>query len=307
MENADIRQRLEELDRTWDARRQSQEGKRGQATSLAAWSLLEVPVAGVIALIWFGVARGVGAPYLVSLIGVLALPVAVYQVFVRIHRAHAYKNDKLEYEQRRGELVARLAEAIPEPRDTVEGVCSFCGAEVGAGRLYRDCGVDICDSCRDPDQLEAAVRAKDWTVSTRRWKERRQRRKTQIGSGYHDKESVTSHCLELNVGAPGTRPIEAQFTAQTLDRQIDKLFHEEAEAGDPVFDDKIYVSTSDREATSAFLKDEGVQTAILDLFAEGAYVTIDATGVHVRDCSYEERSAGDYYAPVFALVWHLSP
>ncbi len=301
----DPRTRLETLDREWDQRRAEHTGKRGEQPPSAVGAVLGVPVAASFALLWVYSVRGVGFPAVLEWVGWLLLPYAGYRALVAMRRYLAYRSDKREYEARRWDLVAVVA-ALPAPEaQEAGGGCAYCGGDLPATALPREYGLEVCAACRETDRRSASVQEAGWTVQTRRWRERHTRRSRATLADGLKEQSVVFHCIGLDVGAPNTRPVEVQFTRQNLDHRIEKLFTEEVEAGDPFFDDLVYVTTSDAVSAAALLADDGVRAAITDLVQEGAYITVDAAGVHARICSPEQRSPGDYSRPVFALVRHL--
>lgn len=142
--------------------------------------------------------------------------------------------------------------------------CSLCGLE--AVSTERVAGLDLCTSCRaDP---EAPLRSHDivieWTVSMGVF--------SASASGARIDPSLGFTCA-----------------TQGLHHRAIKLFVDEVEVGDPIFDDRVYVRASDREGTAAVLASEGVQSAILT-FLVGmrndrfvfSHVTVDDGRVTVR-------------------------
>lgn len=66
---------------------------------------------------------------------------------------------------------------------------------------------------------------------------------------------------------PQPHPFALKCGRQGLHNAWLKLFVHEVEVGDPIFDDRVFVRTSDRERAAAVLANEGVQSAVLGLLS----------------------------------------
>ena len=62
-------------------------------------------------------------------------------------------------------------------------------------------------------------------------------------------------------------PMPRRCTRQRMRHRVLKLFVHELEVGDPLFDDRVFISTETPEETQRVMDEEGVQSAILALVA----------------------------------------
>jgi hypothetical protein len=83
------------------------------------------------------------------------------------------------------------------------------------------------------------------------------------------------------------------FSSEHLGHKLIKLFSDELQAGDPIFDDRIYVDTEQRDATAALLASETIQSALLQLVAHDFTVTTDGHGFRARRCEQDPVELGD--------------
>jgi hypothetical protein len=108
----------------------------------------------------------------------------------------------------------------------------------------------------------------------------------------------------LEVKLPVRSPICARFVREGLVERAKKLFVDEVEVGSSWFDDHVYVVTSTREATAAFLQDQRVQQALILLVDPSRHVEIDHDSVRVIDDDAQDDGR-DASAELLALVAHL--
>jgi hypothetical protein len=110
----------------------------------------------------------------------------------------------------------------------------------------------------------------------------------------------------LEVRLPKRSGIRASFVREGLLERVKKLFVDEVEVGCAWFDDHIYVISSTREATEAWLASPRVQQALILLVDATRHVDIDEDVVRVID--EDARDDGrDASAELLALVAHLVP
>jgi hypothetical protein len=78
---------------------------------------------------------------------------------------------------------------------------------------------------------------------------------------------------------PRPTALHAVFSRESFGKKLVKLFKRELQAGDPAFDDVVYVAANDSDATSRFLADPSARALVTALVREGA--TIEAEGTRL--------------------------
>ena len=71
---------------------------------------------------------------------------------------------------------------------------------------------------------------------------------------------------------PFDTELDATFTAERFEHKVVKLFREELQVGDELFDGRVYIKTGTREPLAELLSVEPVQSAILFFVASGGAV-----------------------------------
>lgn len=91
--------------------------------------------------------------------------------------------------------------------------------------------------------------------------------------------STAGERWEFTLPQPTT--LVASFGKEGVLKKIVKIFSKELQVGDPAFDDKVYISTSDPEKTGRFLQNEDVRNLIAEFVGEGGAVEIEGTRVMI--------------------------
>ncbi|MET0283869.1 MAG: hypothetical protein ABW352_05345 [Polyangiales bacterium] len=108
--------------------------------------------------------------------------------------------------------------------------------------------------------------------------------------------------VELTLPRPTT--VTARFVRENLIRRAEKLFVDEVETGSAWFDDLIFVITSTRAETAAFLADKRVQQALILLVDDDRHVQVERDKLRLID--EDTRDDGrDALAELLALAKHL--
>lgn len=108
----------------------------------------------------------------------------------------------------------------------------------------------------------------------------------------------------VTVTLPHSVPVRARFVRESFLRRAKKLFVSEVEVGSAWFDDLIYVMTTTREATAAFLQPKRVQQALMLLVDEERHVQIDGNVLKLVDSDARDEGR-DALAELLALAKHL--
>jgi hypothetical protein len=80
---------------------------------------------------------------------------------------------------------------------------------------------------------------------------------------------------------PQPTSLVASFGKEGVLKKIVKLFSKELQVGDPTFDEKVYISTSDPDKTARFLQNQDVRNLIVEFVGEGGAVEIEGTKVMI--------------------------
>jgi hypothetical protein len=107
------------------------------------------------------------------------------------------------------------------------------------------------------------------------------------------------------VTLPTPTAVVARFVRENLARRAEKLFVHEVEVGSAWFDDLIFVITSTREATSAFLAHKRVQQALILLVDDDRHVEVAGNELRLVDDDTVDDGR-DALAELLALANHLS-
>lgn len=85
------------------------------------------------------------------------------------------------------------------------------------------------------------------------------------------------------VTLPTPTAVVARFVRESLARRAEKLFVHEVEVGSAWFDDLIFVITSTREETAAFLAHKRVQQALILLVDDDRHVEVEGNELRLVD------------------------
>jgi len=80
---------------------------------------------------------------------------------------------------------------------------------------------------------------------------------------------------------PESTKLTAAFGQEGVVKKLLKFFQSELQVGDPAFDDAVFISTGDEEATERFLEDKEVRELIMDFVRDGGSVVIEGKSVIV--------------------------
>ncbi len=123
--------------------------------------------------------------------------------------------------------------------------CALCRIETAPDALDRISGIQVCSVCRSIDPTNAL---KEQGISAE-WDTRLQR----FSAG-------------LSIpGLPGD--FFLRCAPELWHHQVVKMVVHEVQVGDPLFDRRVYIRTSDPDLAADMLSNEGVQSALLALLS----------------------------------------
>jgi hypothetical protein len=117
----------------------------------------------------------------------------------------------------------------------------------------------------------------------------------------HEEQAENTRRRVLEARLPKSAGIEARFCAEGLMTRLRKLFGDEVEVGESLFDDHVYVATSTRESTTALLSRPRAQVALMMLVNPSRYVEVLGDLVRVVDDD-AQSSERDVCAELLALA-----
>ena len=149
-----------------------------------------------------------------------------------------------------------------------DGKCDLCGETTGGAGIY--CArLDICATCVQARPLAPRVAHHGFELSM---SERREERSSSDEPDY-------IHTRVAGVLATRLRA-DVDFTTEGLGHRLFKFvgrYLDEPQAGDPLFDDNIFVETNTPALTRVLLADAGVQSAVMQIVSELGPFGIDPT------------------------------
>lgn len=157
-------------------------------------------------------------------------------------------------------------------------------------------GLDLCDACgtghfdgRKLGSWDVGMRVREWD------------------SGLAGKMEPLAehHRLYGTVWATMPVPLHVAFFHEHLGHKLIKLFANEVQVGDPLFDDRIWVRTDDREGAARLLRNVGAQAAILELVTMGGAVEIRPKEIEFRLASRQPIPPGPPRVAAVCLLRHV--
>ena len=129
--------------------------------------------------------------------------------------------------------------------------CAFCDQPSPLGTYDRVAGLDVCSLCRKNGPLKH-LPGRGHSVSSQ----------YRVIPGSRENGGRKS-ALEINIILPVDPGLQLRCVKESWVRWVQKLFRNEIQVGDPIFDDHIYVAAGDGAAVADLLSHEGIQSAIL--------------------------------------------
>jgi hypothetical protein len=152
-------------------------------------------------------------------------------------------------------------------------------------------GLDVCDDCR----IGPSTRVRGWATLAveERWENVRRRNR-------NEPMQIISAIARGSVVLP-----TVSFGPEHLG-WLRRLFAREVRVGDPLFDDAVWVSTRNHEATARLLASEGVQSAVLEAVAMNAELRLQDNEVFIRCTASSSipRTPGEVGVLAVSIVHH---
>jgi hypothetical protein len=171
--------------------------------------------------------------------------------------------------------------------------CELCGDT--EDHLARTFGLDVCARCLAA-QFDRELSGWDAQIGLWTW--------DHGAIGKLHPHSATNR-LEIRATATTPVPVRALFTLETLGLRLITLLTRELKAGDPLFDDRVYVSTEDRTGTALLLQNEGAQAAILELVTSGGSVKVEPGRVEYKLAARTPQDPTEPKLATMCLLRHL--
>jgi hypothetical protein len=153
--------------------------------------------------------------------------------------------------------------------------CSLCNQEVGSGGTYDIAGLSVCEGCHSASYLP--TRLTDRGIHLGFWY------RNEMGVVRPSMESLTDagqHTITALAETPHASGIHAKLQHEGFSAKLNKLF--EQEIGNEAFDNMVWIRTSTKDETRAFLSLSGVQAAIMELIDMKAAIDIDGAKIYLK-------------------------
>lgn len=117
--------------------------------------------------------------------------------------------------------------------------------------------------------------------------------------GVHTGESEAT---QLAFTLPKPIELQATFSKEGFADKLVKIFKKEIQAGDPTFDETVYVKTDTPELTAALLQAADVRASIARMVSAGGVIEVDGPFVKMELAGHHETDDADTITFVRALV-----
>jgi len=116
------------------------------------------------------------------------------------------------------------------------------------------------------------------------------------------KNEDESEGTQLAFTLPKGIELQATFSKEGLGDKLVKIFKKEIQAGDPAFDQSVYVKTDTEELTAALLQGADVRRAIANIVNAGGFIQVDGPFVQLELAGRHETDDADTVTLVRALI-----
>jgi hypothetical protein len=139
---------------------------------------------------------------------------------------------------------------------TAEPTCGLCQEALSSGG-ERCCGLDMCVACYSGD-LRERLRDRGFAIEVETW----------VSQSSSD-DDVDTHHTRVKGSVRTSIQANATFTREQRGDRILRFFgRKELQAGDPLFDDTVWVETETEDQTRRLLAETGLQDVILEAISE---------------------------------------
>lgn len=118
-------------------------------------------------------------------------------------------------------------------------------------------------------------------------------------------ESALVHEVHLRLSFSGGTDVSATFTHERGGHRLVKLFRHEYQAGDPRFDDAIYIRDKHRKATEQLLSRPGAREAILRLVGERGELHVEPGVIDLKLSTRDKTDVDAYIVAALGLAQHI--
>ena len=115
-------------------------------------------------------------------------------------------------------------------------------------------------------------------------------------------QTSESEATQLAFTLPKPIEIQATFSKEGFGNKLVKIFKKEIQAGDPAFDETVYVKTDTPELTAALLEKADVRAGIARLVGAGGVIEVDGPFVRMELAGHHETEDADTVTFVRALI-----
>jgi hypothetical protein len=118
-------------------------------------------------------------------------------------------------------------------------------------------------------------------------------------AGVTIERSETSSSTSINVGGvgvpaggtagerfemqlPAASPLAVVFSKEGIVKKLSKIFKKELQVGDPQFDARVFIATSDEDTTRRFLENGDARRLVMEFVSDGGTVAIEGAKLTIH-------------------------
>ena len=169
--------------------------------------------------------------------------------------------------------------------------CLVCGAESSRG-LNRVGGGDVCDPCLHGAAPER-IAERGWGFAIKQWQFRPTR------------ESEPVYVTDATLTLAAATPFVFRCRRRTVPWRVVGWFARGLRSGDELFDDHVYVRSRVPLPTLELLRDDGVQSIMLDMLGEGSWIAATGAALRVHSRRSEYIPEARFSSEMCVLASHI--
>jgi hypothetical protein len=179
--------------------------------------------------------------------------------------------------------------------------CGLCNEEVEKNEVQVISGLGICEICIRATYLPGRLTAKGLHLG---YSYRTDSGEINIG----DEEEIDGSLRKISALAEAPNPtgIQTKLMHEGLGAKLKKLVEKEIQVGDKEFDNAVWIRTSTKPTTTAFLALSGVQSAVLELIKMNSEIDINEEKIYIVATNKGPIDVQTWVLHVAALLHYLA-
>ncbi len=155
--------------------------------------------------------------------------------------------------------------------------CALCHQDEIKEDVQNISGLNVCQSCVRATYLPGRLTGKGLSLG---YSYRTDAGVIEVG----DEELLDNALRKISALAEAPHPsgIEAKLLKEGLKAKFTKIVEKEIQVGNKAFDDAVWIRTSTNKETAAFLAQNGVQSAVMELIEMNGEISINQHKIYVE-------------------------